>query len=230
MFGMSLKGLGKELVFSEYGIGGGMTGDYKTPATNPAIVAASPYWGVDGVYDSSRDPWNRGGNRDFLRRFYDLTRQYAKRGGVNYPVGPWEQGAGADWWMLCAVPPPHLLAVHDPGLCSRPCKHTMQAWVLHTRPVQIVLRPCAHGSMQCATPPPPESTPAIACRLPLGHSQLCHSPLCHSLRHQVSAIFLWNIISYDVLGIHYYSSSSSGSYRDTSIARDITGHNEDIRQ
>jgi hypothetical protein len=87
MFGMSLKGLGKELVFSEYGIGGGMTGDYKTPAANPAIVAASPYWGVDGVYDSSRDPWNRGGNRDFLRRFYDLTIQYAKRGGVNYPVG-----------------------------------------------------------------------------------------------------------------------------------------------
>jgi hypothetical protein len=83
---MSLKGLGKELVMSEYGLGGGMSGDYKTPAANAAIVAASPYWGVDGPYESWKDPWNRGGNRDFMRRYYDLTVQYAKRGGIAYPV------------------------------------------------------------------------------------------------------------------------------------------------
>jgi hypothetical protein len=45
----------------------------------------------------------------------------------------------------------------------------------------------------------------------------------------VSAIFLWNIISYDVMGIHYYSSSSSGSYRDASIASALTGHNANLR-
>jgi len=130
LFGLSLKGLGKELVMSEYGLGGGMSGDYKTPAANAAIVAASPYWGVDGPYESWKDPWNRGGNRDFMRRYYDLTVQYAKRGGVAYPV---------------------------------------------------------------------------------------------------SAIFLWNIISYDVLGIHRDSTTSQGSYRDYQVSSLLSNHNAEIR-
>jgi len=115
---------------SEYGLGGGMSGDYKTPASYPSIVAASPYWGVDGAYDSGKDPWNRGGNRDFLRRYYDLTVQYAKRGGVNYPV---------------------------------------------------------------------------------------------------SAIFLWNIISYDVLGIHPLSTTNQGSYRDYQVSQTLADHNAAVR-
>ncbi|KAF8071087.1 UBP4 [Scenedesmus sp. PABB004] len=115
LYGMSLKGLNKELIFSEYGLGGGQTGDYKTPAQSSFNVAASPYWGVEGVYQASMDPWRISDNRQFMQQYYQLTTEYAQRGGVNYPI---------------------------------------------------------------------------------------------------SAIFLWNIISYDVQGIHYFSSSDQGSYRD----------------
>lgn len=130
LFGMSLKGLGKELVLSEYGLGGGISGDYKTPANNPTEVATAPYWGVDGEYESAKDPWNRGGNRQFLRNFYQLTAQYAKRGGIAYPV---------------------------------------------------------------------------------------------------SAIFLWNIISYDALGVHYFSTTSQGTYRDAAVAQIVTNLNQEVR-
>ncbi|KIY93651.1 hypothetical protein MNEG_14310, partial [Monoraphidium neglectum] len=114
-----------------YGIGGGETGDYKTPARNARAVAAAPYWGVDGRYESWKDPWNRGDNRAFLRRFYDATVQFAKQGG-----GP---------------------------------------------------------------------------------------------TYRVKGIFLWNIISYDVVGIHYLSSSNSGSYRDTAISNALRSYNLGVR-
>eukprot|EP00878_Enallax_costatus_P045709 GHUV01055166.1.p1 GENE.GHUV01055166.1~~GHUV01055166.1.p1 ORF type:complete len:176 (-),score=32.71 GHUV01055166.1:284-811(-) len=86
MFGMSLKGLDKEIIYSEYGLGGGKTGDYRTPADSSYTVAASPYWGVDGVYSSAMDPWQKSDNRQFMQQYYQLTTEYAKRGGVNYPV------------------------------------------------------------------------------------------------------------------------------------------------
>jgi hypothetical protein len=40
---------------------------------------------------------------------------------------------------------------------------------------------------------------------------------------------MWNIISYDVLGIHYFSSSNQGSYRDNQVAGMIAGHNAAVR-
>jgi len=130
MFGISLKGLGKEIIYSEYGLGGGMTGDYKTPAASAFNVASSPYWGVEGLYETKQDPWRLADNRQFMQNYYQLTTEYAKRGGVNYPV---------------------------------------------------------------------------------------------------SAIYMWNIISYDVLGIHYFSSSNQGSYRDSTVASIITNHNSAVR-
>jgi hypothetical protein len=130
MFGMDLKGLGKEIIYSEYGLGGGMTGDYKTPAASAFNVASSPYWGVEGGYQSALDPWKLADNRQFMQNYYQLTTQYAQRGGVEYPV---------------------------------------------------------------------------------------------------SAIYMWNIISYDVLGVHYMSSSNQGSYRDNQVAGMIAGHNAAVR-
>lgn len=130
MFGMSLKGLNKELIYSEYGLGGGMTGDYRTPAKSSWIVAASPYWGVEGTYSTKLDPWQIADNRQFMQQYYQLTTEYAMRGGVNYPI---------------------------------------------------------------------------------------------------NAIFLWNIISYDVQGIHYMSSSNEGSYRDQTVSSMITSHNQNVR-
>lgn len=47
---------------------------------------------------------------------------------------------------------------------------------------------------------------------------------------QVSGIFMWNIISYDVLGIHYMSSSNQGSYRDYTVASMITNYNANVRK
>jgi hypothetical protein len=41
---------------------------------------------------------------------------------------------------------------------------------------------------------------------------------------------LWNIISYDVQGIHYMSSSSEGSYRDSTVVNMITTHNRGLRR
>lgn len=69
------------------GLGGGQTGDYKTPARSSYNVAASPYWGVDGVYASGLDPWQNSDNRQFMQQYYQLTAEYAKKGGVSYPVG-----------------------------------------------------------------------------------------------------------------------------------------------
>jgi hypothetical protein len=68
------------------GIGGGQTGDLMTPAQSSYNVAASPYWGVGGVYSTSMDPWQNWDNRQFMQNYYQLTTEYAKRGGINYPV------------------------------------------------------------------------------------------------------------------------------------------------
>jgi hypothetical protein len=68
------------------GLGGGQTGDYKTPAQSSYNVAASPYWGVEGVYASNIDPWQNWDNRQFMQNYYQLTTEYAKRGGISYPV------------------------------------------------------------------------------------------------------------------------------------------------
>lgn len=63
-----------------------MTGDYKTPAASAANVASSPYWGVEGLYETKLDPWKQSDNREFMRNYYALTTEFAKRGGVTYPV------------------------------------------------------------------------------------------------------------------------------------------------
>jgi hypothetical protein len=74
------------LVARGAGIGGGQTGDLKTPAQSSYNVAASPYWGVGGVYSTGMDPWQNWDNRQFMQNYYQLTTEYAKRGGISYPV------------------------------------------------------------------------------------------------------------------------------------------------
>eukprot|EP00877_Chromochloris_zofingiensis_P005846 jgi/Chrzof1/15262/UNPLg00656.t1 len=131
LYGLSLKSLNKEIILSEYGLGGGQSNDYKTPALSSYNVALSPYWGVEGTYSTALDPWNRADNRQFMRRFYELTIKYAKRGG-----GP---------------------------------------------------------------------------------------------RYKVTAIYIWNIISYDIQGVHYMSTNNQGSYRDDYVSGLITSYNQGIR-
>lgn len=52
MFGINLQKLvnldGKELIFSEFGIGGGVTGAGNVPASTAEEAASYPYFGVFG--------------------------------------------------------------------------------------------------------------------------------------------------------------------------------------
>ncbi len=93
-WGMSLKGLGKEIILSEYGVGGGQTPDYKTPAAGPYQVASAPFWGVDRPYNKAKDPWSNSANKQWMQNYYKTTIEYAKRGGgPSYQVGwPWGLG------------------------------------------------------------------------------------------------------------------------------------------
>lgn len=46
---------------------------------------------------------------------------------------------------------------------------------------------------------------------------------------QVTAIYIWNIISYDIQGVHYMSTNNQGSYRDDYVSGLITSYNQGIR-
>ncbi|GBF98347.1 hypothetical protein Rsub_11241 [Raphidocelis subcapitata] len=131
LFGLDLRGLGKELVFSEFGVGGGAASDYQTPARDASAAAAAPFWGVDGRYAAARDPWASPASRDFRRAVYRAAVDFAEAGG------------GPDY--------------------------------------------------------------------------------------KVSAIYTWNLVSFDATGVHYCSASDEGSYRDPVIAEAIRAHNEAAR-
>lgn len=99
----------------EFGVGGGETWDYQTPARDWARAAAVPYWGVDGRYSLSRDPWARPGNRLALRRFYNATLAFADAGGgqtykvhaaphERKPRGATRRGRRG-WWRRRPPPP-----------------------------------------------------------------------------------------------------------------------------
>jgi hypothetical protein len=75
-------------------------------------------------------------------------------------------------------------------------------------------------SARACHPHGPDGRPAAAC--------VCIHAQPHA-RPQVSAIYMWNIISYDVLGVHYFSSSNQGSYRDNTVASMVTNHNSQNR-
>lgn len=73
---------------TEFGLGGGETPDYKTPARTAAAAAANPYWGVDGRYSPARDPWAAPELRGLLRRYYNASLAFAAAGGgPTYKVG-----------------------------------------------------------------------------------------------------------------------------------------------
>lgn len=127
LFGVDLRSLRKELVYSEFGIGGGQSADYQSPARSPRAAAAAPFWGVNGRYAPGRDPWVAPDMRAFRRHFYDAALVFAAAGG--------------------------------------------------------------------------------------------------SPDFKVSAIFLWGIISFDVTGVHYLSTSPAGSYGDANITAAIRAHN-----
>ena len=74
---------GKKLYWNEYGVGGGTTQDGKSKALTAQQAAATPFFGMGGRYNRSRDPWTLFDQqtpnpvRDYLRYFYGQTLNYA---------------------------------------------------------------------------------------------------------------------------------------------------------
>ena len=74
---------GKKLYWNEYGVGGGTTQDGKNKAITAQQAAATPFFGMSGRYNRSRDPWTLfdpatpNPVRDYLRYFYGQTLNYA---------------------------------------------------------------------------------------------------------------------------------------------------------
>ncbi len=81
VFGVSLPTLinvaGKELVFSEFGIGGGTDAGGRGPARTVEQAANGPFFGVYGSYTRKVDPWRNylgGGFRVCLRFWVQRER------------------------------------------------------------------------------------------------------------------------------------------------------------
>lgn len=72
---------GKELHYSEFGIGGGASSDGKRPVKSAEQAALLPFYGVRGPYRRSTDPWQTPWVRAFMRRFYEQAAKYFSGGG-----------------------------------------------------------------------------------------------------------------------------------------------------
>eukprot|EP01025_Chloroclados_australasicus_P021362 TRINITY_DN2248_c0_g1_i2.p1 TRINITY_DN2248_c0_g1~~TRINITY_DN2248_c0_g1_i2.p1 ORF type:complete len:458 (+),score=41.31 TRINITY_DN2248_c0_g1_i2:706-2079(+) len=81
---------GKELHFSEYGVGGGTSIGGGVQATTEAEVAATPFFGVYGPYRKSTDPWGMYLDyltpaRKYLHYYYNQTINMVSKGIVVNP-------------------------------------------------------------------------------------------------------------------------------------------------
>jgi hypothetical protein len=87
------------------------------------------------------------------------------------------------------------------------------------------------GRAACA--PPPCAGPQLARARALRTGPMLTAPpntrptSPPPLAPQVGAIFLWSIISFDVTGVHYFSTApgGGGSYKDANITAAIRAHN-----
>eukprot|EP00983_Pelagomonas_calceolata_P114104 1160059-Pelagomonas_calceolata.AAC.10 len=58
------------IVHTEFGVGGGASQDGSDLASSPAQMLKTPYWGIQGPYKASKDPWSSKEMRNFLHSFY----------------------------------------------------------------------------------------------------------------------------------------------------------------
>lgn len=72
---------GKELHYSEFGLGGGRGEGGCCPARSPAEVAQTPFNGISGPYIAHEDPWKNHDVREFMRRYYREASKFFMRGG-----------------------------------------------------------------------------------------------------------------------------------------------------
>ena len=87
---------GKELWWNEFGVGGGASQDGNTPAKTAVQAAATPFFGVFGLYTAARDPWQTPEVKDYNHYFYQQTVAYMNSRGVrpspSHDTFPWWAG------------------------------------------------------------------------------------------------------------------------------------------
>ncbi|KAI3426387.1 hypothetical protein D9Q98_008758 [Chlorella vulgaris] len=79
--------MGKEIVWIEWGVGGGASQNGNTPAETGLEAAYFPFWGVFGPYDVSKDPWKNASVQEYLHHYVNQTSAYLLQGGCDYQVG-----------------------------------------------------------------------------------------------------------------------------------------------
>jgi hypothetical protein len=68
--------MGKEIVWIEWGVGGGASQNGNTPAETGLEAAYFPFWGVFGPYDVSKDPWKNAPVQEYLHHYVNQTSAY----------------------------------------------------------------------------------------------------------------------------------------------------------
>lgn len=93
LYGLSLKELtaaGKEIHYSEYGIGGGTSQNGNVPAKTAEEAAYTPFFGIEGPYACAKDPFDmchsdiQNPVRDYRRYYYNSSAEYFARDGCQY--------------------------------------------------------------------------------------------------------------------------------------------------
>ncbi|KAL4438699.1 hypothetical protein ABPG77_006303 [Micractinium sp. CCAP 211/92] len=94
-YGLTLKGLlaaGKEIHWSEFGVGGGTSPQGDQKAATAEEAAYTPFFGMSGAYTRAKDPFilydlsQPSPVRDYARYFYNQTAAYLRQGGCDYRV------------------------------------------------------------------------------------------------------------------------------------------------
>lgn len=87
--GVNLKQLlksGKKLVWTEFGLGGGISRCGDVPSPTPGDAGYWPDQGITTPYTKKTDPWQNPALRDYRRRFHSAALQVLSKGAIQYPV------------------------------------------------------------------------------------------------------------------------------------------------
>lgn len=112
-FGVSLEKLtmvaGKELHWTEYGVGGGMCQSGNCIAKTAAQAAHYPYFGIWGPYREDTDPWQLNSMevsqpRKYLWYFYNQTAHYLANQRYRYRVDGCFLWSTGSWDVLAIYP------------------------------------------------------------------------------------------------------------------------------
>lgn len=114
LYGISLKDFlasGKEIRYSEYGVGGGTSQNGDQKATTAEQAAFTPFFGINGPYSCDKDPFDMCHQdepspvRDYRRYFFNASAQYFKENGCEYHGVKVAYLWGTGSWDVLAIYP-----------------------------------------------------------------------------------------------------------------------------